>query len=192
MDLSIIFLILLATYIAYRIKFNNKKPIEEHPVTSENLPLTVLTTDNNLSVYEDELFIAGVFYHKESVLEFMSCRDKQIGIRPEPDNPHDSNAINVIGLGVSDNITREFHIGYIPREQALALHRLQASGKIYSKYHPLNDQDYDIYEEYDIDLGIAIQLLGPSEGLKDYQLHIRQAFNELTIKKKQQLNSEYE
>ncbi|MFB9150332.1 HIRAN domain-containing protein [Roseovarius ramblicola] len=71
--------------------------------------------------------VAGVEHRLEDVLNFLrsaaEANDKGlsfgVALEAEPDNPHHTNAIKVLGFTECDNGQRSsYHIGYIPRETA--------------------------------------------------------------------------
>jgi hypothetical protein len=58
--------------------------------------------------------VAGMNHRKDSVVRFAQGDNQDLAIERDPDNPHDRNAIKLIGvLG-----TTRYHIGYLPKELA--------------------------------------------------------------------------
>ena len=74
--------------------------------------------------------VAGTAYRLRDVLDFLEAasdgRDVELDLEPEPDNPHDANAVRVIGQGVG----HPRHIGYLPAvlTDLLAYNRAQLVG----------------------------------------------------------------
>jgi len=56
--------------------------------------------------------VAGLSHHKAEALSFAESRNQELALEREPDNPHDSNAIRLIGVSGS----KRYFIGYLPRE----------------------------------------------------------------------------
>lgn len=186
--------LILAYFIYRQIKKHINKPKQPTTRTERYTSNFVPTPPKSAHkddqvIYDDELHIAGAFYRQESVQNFLACKNKSIKLQPEPDNDYDPKAIKVIGYDKTTQNIQEHHIGYIPREQAQALSRMSSSERIYAANHPMNDDYDDADDLFDDDMYIAIRIIGPKSGFKEYQRHIKQAFIEMTSRRRQMLNS---
>lgn len=187
---SAIILFPLIVTLAY---FIRRSLISHHQVPINNGPNKDLSNDtqpsrnepNSLVLYEEEIYVAGTYYREDEVLDFLSLDKKYIRTLPEPDNPYDQNAIKVMGYGTEGNNEYSYHIGYLAREYAQALNRVGVQNQIYTK---LSDLNFD-YPKFDDDIEIVIQLYGPANRLDNYNYHLKQAFVELSNRKRRELNS---
>ena len=65
-------------------------------------------------IFASRLSVAGIQYRRDDALRFANDSDQTVALERDSDNPHDPNALKVIGVG------REMRrvIGYVPREAA--------------------------------------------------------------------------
>ena len=49
-------------------------------------------------IYVSNMMVAGITFRKNDVLRFMKATDQTLALEQEPNNPHDKNAIKVIGV----------------------------------------------------------------------------------------------
>lgn len=63
-------------------------------------------------IFAGNLPVAGMQYRKDEAIQFAQSSNQELTIEREPNNPHDPNAIRLIGL--SD--TNKYFIGYLPKE----------------------------------------------------------------------------
>ena len=61
---------------------------------------------------------AGLPRRKRVATSFAKGRDQRIDLQPEPSNPHDSNAIQVVGHWRGWIRSRRATLGYVPRHVA--------------------------------------------------------------------------
>ena len=66
--------------------------------------------------------IVGVSHRLDALQDPSFAADQPLALVPEPDNPHDPNAIAVW------NASRTIHVGYLPREYAAKLAKVLGSG----------------------------------------------------------------
>jgi hypothetical protein len=105
-------------------------------------------------IYENCIDIAGERYRRRECQNFMKSKISGIALHREPLNPHDENAIAVIGMATGLFRTKKFMLGYIPREVAEYIVANGFWGKILPR----------LYNTYLGDTGwvnVKIQLLGP-------------------------------
>lgn len=104
------------------------------------------------------LEVVGTSYREDDALAFLKAvRDADelslpytIALKREPENPHDSNAIQIFGVvpvkGLFGKIKAKYwHIGYVDRETAAEMH-----DEFYSKKIKLAAELYDVgrYAQY--------------------------------------------
>ncbi len=69
-------------------------------------------------ILENEVEVAGINYRTANALAFAKRRQQRIELERDPSNPHDPNAIKVIGVCKGWFFWRRYHIGYLPRDTA--------------------------------------------------------------------------
>lgn len=67
---------------------------------------------------EADIEVAGIPYRKAAALAFARCQQQYLELEREPDNPHDPNAIKVIGVSKGLFGWKRHFLGYVPRETA--------------------------------------------------------------------------
>ena len=111
----------------------------------------------------------GVHHRKENARAFCHAvkaaekagREYGIALAPQPDNPHDPNAIGVLGqcmvkLWFRAPQLREWHIGYVQRDLAKEL-----NNEFLSKDITIASELYEIFEQGDF-FEIKFIVLAPS------------------------------
>jgi hypothetical protein len=72
---------------------------------------------DGVQIFIQRVYVAGV-HPRSGIDEFLAGSDISLALEREPQNPHDRNAIKVIGILKTAFSTRRFHVGYVPREIA--------------------------------------------------------------------------
>ena len=62
--------------------------------------------------------VAGIQHRLENAAIFAGGRNHELRLEPEPRNPHDPNAIKVIGVYAGWFFTHAVHFGYVPADEA--------------------------------------------------------------------------
>jgi HIRAN domain len=90
--------------------------------------------------------VAGVSHHKEDVLAFARGANQEIAFVPEPDNPHDSNAIAVTGTSSGFVGNRRVLFGHVPADLAKELAKQGLSAKVLARLRNIwiSDTEYVI------------------------------------------------
>ena len=156
---------------------SRRKPLwaKNSDVAGIVLPATGFQTTSLLDVM-------GVQHRKADALAFARATQTAeqkgwaygVRLQPEPSNPHDSNAIKVIGHAMvkrffADPAERSWHIGYVPRETAE-----EVNEDLISKNHPYAAELYGIYLGKDfIDIEFFILVPKGSKGVM--RVALRQA-----------------
>ena len=123
--------------------------------------------------------VVGIPFRKEAVKHFSRAVSEAerkglfYGLRlvQEPDNPHDTNAIVVIGFaeikGWFRRVTRDWQIGYVPAELAEEIGRDLVAQRI-----PIAAELYSIYEGRDEFFDVKFFVLAPpGNGVKARMKH---------------------
>jgi len=113
--------------------------------------------------------VAGIHHRREAAATFARLvkRAEQkgwtygVGLLPEPDNPQDPCAIRVYGVAQSKGLfspmkVEQGHIGYLPREQAEAVHR-----ELIVPGLPYQAELYSIFVTDGGFIDVKIAVLGP-------------------------------
>ncbi len=108
-------------------------------------------------IFASNLPVAGIQHRKVEAIRFAQSRGQALTMKREPSNPHDSNAIQLIGI--SD--TNEYFIGYLPRELS---EQIVATGL----YDSLQVRLTRIYIGTDDYLEFQYQILGPKAEKKRF------------------------
>lgn len=108
-----------------------------------------------MQIYQDWIEVAGVPHHRDAALRFVRGKQLSLAFRPEPTNPHDASAIQIIGIVHHGNRAEQLHLGYLPAEIAAKVAVSGLAGQVAPrlKYTGLKDSGYIVIE---------LQLLGPS------------------------------
>ena len=88
-----------------------------------------------MKIYESNIEVAGIHHRLDHALSFACGRNHRLGLRREPGNKHDPNAIMVFGICEGFLfwfITRRYHIGYVPRDIAAKIVR----GELFNSITP--------------------------------------------------------
>jgi len=72
---------------------------------------------DGVQIFIERVYVAGV-HLRSGIDEFFAGSNISLALEREPHNPHDRNAIKVIGILTTVFSTRQFHVGYVPREIA--------------------------------------------------------------------------
>lgn len=72
-----------------------------------------------MELYSKDVAIAGVYYRHEPCLRFVEGKKRRIELVADPMNCSDKNAIAVFGRFLEGSTKRRFHLGYLPRDEAL-------------------------------------------------------------------------
>lgn len=87
---------------------------------------------DGFQIFEERLDVAGISYRREQALEFSKGRGLSLEFEREEGNPHDRNAIRVIGTRKTLFGTKRHFIGYVPAPVAAAI----VEGGYYNKIRP--------------------------------------------------------
>ncbi len=71
-----------------------------------------------MRTYSDREEVAGIEFRIQNAIAFASGTEQALELLPEPTNPHDANAIMVIGSYVTGPFRHKVHIGYVSAETA--------------------------------------------------------------------------
>ena len=72
------------------------------------------------TLYHEQAAV-GTSYHLEDCLAWIQGYDQSLELQFEPSNPHDPNAIKVIGHSEGLLRRKHFHLGYLPRDIAASI-----------------------------------------------------------------------
>ncbi len=112
--------------------------------------------------------VVGIPYRKQAAQSFADAvrvAERKglhygLSLEPEPDNPHDPNAIAVHGVaetrGLLRTTTGTWHIGYLPRDLAADIHRELLDHDV-----PIAVELYRIFEGDDGFLDVKAVVLAP-------------------------------
>ena len=80
---------------------------------------------DGMKIYESDVEVAGIQHHRESALAFVGGTNHALTLEWEPDNPHDINAIKILGFSGEWQ-----HVGYLPAALAAQIHGEGLWGKV--------------------------------------------------------------
>lgn len=112
-------------------------------------------------VFEREFPVAGVQHHKENFFKIVKKGNVEFWMQPEPSNPHDPNALAILGSRKSFFGRMEKKIGYVPAEIASQLGDAKVSDKVVLRPKALYISD-DGY------IDLKFDLLGPKDLYEQY------------------------
>lgn len=69
-------------------------------------------------IYEERLAVAGVGHHKKAAARFIAGQDWTLEFEREMNNPHDPNAIRIVGCSRKGERWARYHVGYVDRDLA--------------------------------------------------------------------------
>lgn len=101
-------------------------------------------------IFASNLPVAGIQHRKAEAIQFARSGNQELSIEREPDNPHDPNAIRLVGVSGADR----YFIGYLPREIS---EQIVATGL----FESLKPRLTRIYIGTDDFLDFHYQILGP-------------------------------
>lgn len=108
------------------IRINQEQPKGFPKKAAEFVPVVGITKDNRLN----------------TAVKFIKGIDRRIELQKEPENEYDQNAIAVNGHWVSDGVSNSGKLGYLPREVAAKLSKideLRATLKV--MYTPIHEEN---------------------------------------------------
>jgi len=73
---------------------------------------------DNLQIFVPQVRTAGLQHYKSALLKFAGCGNPYLEFEQEPQNPHDPNAIKVMGKAKGLFGTKAYFLGYVPAELA--------------------------------------------------------------------------
>lgn len=85
------------------------------------MPIKVRPTcqrPDGFQIFENQSEVAGVHYHKDDAIAFILGKYHRLEWEREPNNPHDANAIKIIGVAESAFGEERWHIGYVRSDVA--------------------------------------------------------------------------
>src|SRR5438105_4080604 len=97
-------------------------------------------------LFASDLEVSGIQHHKADALSFAHGKEHSLEFVPEPDNPHDRNAIAIWGSYTGWLLRHRVHVGYVPADVAKALgeRNLIASTLARLKNIWVSDEDFVI------------------------------------------------
>lgn len=113
-------------------------------------------------IWADRLEVAGIQHRKASATRFVQGKGQRIEFEREPDNPHDSNAIRILGFWKSWFSEKSDHIGYMPRDVAQVIADLD----VFDTIHPRLARTYLSRNGH---VQVFFQFTGPKDGAKRFK-----------------------
>jgi len=111
----------------------------------------------DFQIFARNLPVAGMQHRKAEAIRFAQSSNQELTMEREPNNPHDPNAIRLIGLSGAD----KYFIGYLPRELS---EQIVATGL----FDSLKTRLTRIYIGTDDYLEFHYQILGPKPEKKRF------------------------
>jgi len=95
---------------------------------SENFSIPI---PDGYRVFFREMEVAGIsFRRKQAINAFSGKQVIIISLEKEPSNKHDKNAIKIIVTKKGLFRSKKLHIGYVPREVAEVISKIEVTGKL--------------------------------------------------------------
>ena len=110
-------------------------------------------------VYVTQFEVAGVLYRKESVERLLKFKAPYLRLMAEPKNPHDRNAIKVIGCAKGWFRTKTFHLGYIPADLAAKIVKKRILPLLFPRLRMIEVGNF---------FRVVMELTGPKGGKNDF------------------------
>lgn len=150
--LGLVVLIILA-FLFFRSPFKRNGAVSKGQSFAEPIP-------KDYQIYSSN-FVSGVSFRKKDVLRFINGKNQKLSLEPEFNNPHDKNAIKVIGITSSS----EYFIGYVPKEVSA---QIVATGML-DKIIPRLTRAYHGRDDY---LEVQFQIIGLKSLKKEFDAFI--------------------
>jgi hypothetical protein len=106
-------------------------------------------------LFQQRVYVAGCHAYP-GTRRFAAGKRLRLELQPEPKNKHDSNAIKVIGVSRGIVFSRRYHIGYVPKDLALAIVKGGFLGKVGADLRMVESGEH---------VNVVFDLYGP-KGLK--------------------------
>lgn len=104
-------------------------------------------------IYFNQFEVAGAFYRKEDVRQLLRLKDPYLRLKAEPSNPHDQNAVQVLGCGKWWFWEKQLHIGYLPADfAALIAKKKDSLSLLFPRLRMIEDGEF---------LRVVMELTGP-------------------------------
>ncbi|RYF49854.1 MAG: hypothetical protein EOO38_06990, partial [Cytophagaceae bacterium] len=108
--------------------------------------------------------VSGLHYRREAALDFIRSGEKHhLEMEPEPTNPHDKDAIKVVGVTAG----QQYHLGYVPAD----IVRLLASLKMTDLVEIRLLRAYAGSNDY---VDVMFQFIGPKEHRNTYRAALQE------------------
>jgi hypothetical protein len=107
-------------------------------------------------LFADRLEVVGITHHRTDAEKFIRSKRKWLELHREPENPHDPNAIAVLGCTQGLFGVHRRPLGHVPRETAKAMLDAKADGIIRPRLLKTYIGDSGFLE-------ILFQIIGPKE-----------------------------
>ena len=104
---------------------------------------------DTMEVFETEVEPAGPYFRDPRVAKFARTKEPSLKLKREPKDPHDPNAIRVIGCGRGFLLPKRYFLGYLPRAVAKRIVQGGFSDKVQARLRVL-EADEDMRVEFDI------------------------------------------
>lgn len=108
-------------------------------------------------IYVSNMMVAGINFRKNDVLRFMKGTDQTLALEQEPNNPHDKNAIKVIGVTPS----ARYFLGYVPKEVSEQIISTGMLDKVTPRLARMFQGSHDYCE-------VQFQIIGLKKHKKDF------------------------
>src|SRR5688572_16398526 len=105
-----------------RVRRNGRTPL--NLTVRHSSPITVMAVrdyhlkplPDGVGIYAERLAVAGIHRRRAAAARFIRGSDLDLDLEPEPSNPHDRNALRVVGLWRGWFRQKRTFLGYVPRE----------------------------------------------------------------------------
>jgi hypothetical protein len=87
-------------------------------------------------ILNPDVKVSGVNHRKDNVLKFIKGASREIELRPEPENPHDKNAVAVIGHWDHYGTEKSALIGYLPKPILRDIKGEEIASDLSGVFHP--------------------------------------------------------
>lgn len=159
--------IVIIVLIAYYIYSQSKSSSDSNQSNTSNSSYTSSSSKKAQSflppipkdhqIYVSNMMVAGITFRKNDVLRFMKATEQTLALEQEPNNPHDKNAIKVIGVTPS----ARYFLGYVPKEVSEQIISTGMLDKVTPRLARMFQGNQDYFE-------VQFQIIGLKELKKDF------------------------
>lgn len=113
-----------------------------------------------VQIYAERLAVAGIARRKSAAIRFVKGSEHRLELEPEPSNPHDRNAVRVVGCSRGLFRHRRTFLGYVPRGAAriVAEGAFEVEPRLLKTY--LGDKGF---------VEVEFQLIGPKHRAAEFK-----------------------